>query len=93
MIFAGPATAPTGIPPPIIFPSMIRSGAMPMLSATGAETESEPGYNFVTNQKRAVVVRDFGERFQRSGVRIHDAHVGGDRLDDHGGDFFRRGAE
>ena len=31
-----------------------------------AETEAEPGYNFVTDQKRAVVVCDFGERFQRS---------------------------
>ena len=58
-----------------------------------AEAEPEPGYNFVTNQQRAVGVRDFGERLERAWVRIDDAHVGGDRLDDHGGDFLGRGAK
>ncbi len=42
MIFDGPATAPIGIPPPIIFPSMIKSGATPMLSATEPKQSRNP---------------------------------------------------
>ena len=93
MIFAGPATAPTGIPPPIIFPSMIRSGAMPMLSAIEPKQSRNPDITSSQIRSAPLLCAISASAFNEPGVRIHHAHVGGDRLDDHGGDFLRRGAE
>src|SRR5579884_3024029 len=51
------------------------------LGTTACNPES--GYDLVGNQKRAVRARDIAQRRHETVFRRYDAHVAGNRFDDH----------
>ena len=57
-----------------------------VLRLRAAGVEPEPGDHLVEDQQRADPVALGPQALEEPGLRGDDAHVGGDRLDDHGGD-------
>ena len=66
MMSARPPNAPTGSPPPITLPNVIRSGAQPSTARVqpvhAGSAHPEAGHHLVGDQQRAVGVGDRGER-------------------------------
>ena len=77
--------AASGRPPPITLPKHHRSGRTPNARAP-PQAEAEPGDDLVEDQQRAGRVARGPQPFEEPGRRRDEAHVGGDRLDDHRGD-------
>ena len=86
MIGAAPPKAPTGSPPPMTFPSVVRSGVIPSRAWTPPRADPKAGHHLVEDQQRAVAPRDVAERAQKARNRQHESHVPDVRLDDHGRD-------
>ena len=66
MISARPPNAPTGRPPPIIFPKQLMSGSNSEALLSAAQRQSEPGHHFIKNEQRAVGLGDVAEKFQEA---------------------------
>ena len=86
-VAADPPTAPIGRPPPITLPKQVMSGRTSYARLGAAGAEAEPGDHLVEDQQRADAVALGAQPVEEAGRRGDDAHVGGDRLDDDGGDL------
>ena len=88
-----PPKAPTGRPPPMILPKVVRSGSMPKRAWAPPKAARKP---VMTSSKmsRAPYWRgDLAQAFEEAGPGQDKAHVGGHGFDDDGGDAFAMPAE
>ena len=85
-----PPNAAHGNPPPMILPSTVRSGVTPYERLRAAVRDAEPRDHLVEDQQRAVLVAERAQALRGSRGRRDDAHVRGDRLDDHARRSARR---
>jgi hypothetical protein len=93
MMSRRPPNAPTGMPPPMILPSVVRSGRTPYKRLRAAEGDAKSGHDFVEDQQRAGAIAFAAQRLEEAGRGRHAVHVAGDRLDDHAGDLLADLAE
>src|SRR3990172_6961848 len=84
-----PPNAPTGSPPPMIFPRAGRSGEIPNVSCAPPKATPKPG--ITSSKKRGGPRRagDLPQFVQKTRGREDHPHVSRDRFDDHGGDLPR----
>ena len=92
MTSARPPKAASGSPPPTIFPRIdqIRRDAVALLRTAAGDPEA--GHDLVEHEQRAARVAEGAQRLEESRLRRDDAHVPGDRLDEHGTRAPRRTA-
>ena len=86
MMSRRPPNAPTGMPPPITLPSVVRSGVMPIQRLRAAACTRKP---VITSSKISTLPwRSHSARrpSRKPGARRDQVHVAGDRLDDDAGD-------
>src|SRR5207253_3129061 len=69
----------------------VRVDAGDLLRAAGRKTE--PADDLVENEERTVPRGELASRFEVTGARRDDAHVGRDRLEHERGDLARKPAE
>ena len=68
MISRRPPNAPTGMPPPTILPSVVRSGLMPYSCLRAAARHAKAGHHFVEDQHGAVLRAYLAQRFEEPGT-------------------------
>ena len=85
MISVEPPKAPIGMPPPTILPRMVRSGAHPESLLRTSARDPKAGDHLVEHEQRAGGIAQLAQRLEEAGLGRDDAHVPGDRLDDHAG--------
>ena len=77
----------------MILPRVVRSGVTPYRCLGAAPGDAKAGDHFVEEQQRARLGAQPARGLQEPRLRRHDAHVAGDRLDDHAGDLVAAGGE
>ena len=89
MISRRPPYAPTGRPPPMTLPSVVRSGVIPYSACAPPGCTRKPVMTSSKHEERALARRELAQPLEKA-LRGHDEpHVPRDRLDDHRGDLVR----
>ena len=82
-----PPKAPTGMPPPMTLPSVVRSGVMPYSACAPPACTRKPVITSSKIEHAPCASHSARRPSRKPGARRDQVHVAGDRLDDDGGDL------
>ena len=84
---ARPPSAASGKPPPTTLPNIERSGVMPYMPCAPASPSRNPVITSSNTRSAPTRGAAVAQAFEEAVARRHQAHVRGDRFDDHRGEI------
>ena len=76
----------------MILPRHVRSGRMPEELLRAARRRAKSRDHLVEDEQRVLAIAQRAQALEEPGLRRHDAHVAGDRLDEDRGNLLRGSA-